>query len=125
MIVVQFEYMAKLIRRVENLARMTATRAEQWSVSLSGDTATAVGENGALVLISRPQSTGDAPALPCPADLLDKQGLTWAPRRQYAYDAAYAGAVRALDILLVKDAIDLAKAKEREVRRSRGKGDAA
>lgn len=125
MITVTFAELRKLVRRVENLARMTATRAEQWSVSLSGDTATAVGENGALVLISRPRSIGDAPPLPCPADLLDKDGLTWSPRRQFAYEAAPSGAARALDVLLVKDAVDLAKAKEREVRRNRGKGDAA
>ena len=120
MIVVAFEYMTQLARRIENLARMTGTRPAQWSVSLSGDTVTAVGANGALVLISRPRSIGDAPALPCPADLLDKQGLTWAPRRQQAYEAAAGGATRALDVLLVRDAIDLAKAKEREARRNGG-----
>ena len=124
MILVTFAELRKLVRRVENLARMTGTKPEMWTITLSGDTATATGENGAQVLVSRPRSIGDAP-LPSPADLLDKDGLTWSPRRQRAYEAAPDGATRALDVLLVKDAIDLAKAKERETRRNRGKGDAA
>lgn len=119
MIVVTLNELRRYVRRVENLSRMTGTKAETWTVSLAGDTATATGENGAQVLVSRPRSIGDAPPLPCPADLLDKDGLTWSPRRQQAYEAAAGGATRALDVLLVKDAIDLAKAKEREARRVR------
>lgn len=118
MIVVTLNELRRYVRRVENLARMTGTKPEMWTVALSGDTATATGENGAQVLVSRPRSIGEDPMLPCPADLLDKDGLTWSPRRQQAYEAADGGASRALDLLLVKDAIELAKAKERARRNS-------
>jgi len=119
MIIVTLSKMRRFCRRIDNLARMTGTRAETWCVAIEGDTATAIGESGAEVLISQLQSIGDSPALPCPCDLLDKDGLTWSPRRQEAYQAAANGATRALDLLLTRDAIELAKAKEREARRVR------